>query len=234
MLKPQAVTPSPNPARKTEAKPRRSWAAPLSGGPPRFTPGYSRFVYAMKVILPATAAGLIVLVAAWPSLFPQEGRFRLGYSAIKAIEADDLTMINPRYVGTDRKNRPFMVTADVGRQMMPDRDRMMLERPQADVTLEDGTWLVLSADQGIYARTEETLDLSGAVNLYHDGGYEVRTSEARIDLEAGGASGEAPVEAQGPFGTLNAEGFRLIDKGDRVVFTGKARMVLRPDSGDAP
>ena len=30
-------------------------------------------------------------------------------------------MVNPRYAGTDRSNRPFVVTAAIGRQV-PDRD----------------------------------------------------------------------------------------------------------------
>ena len=40
------------------------------------------------------------------------------------------------------------------------------------------------------------------------------------------ASGDAPVAAQGPFGTLESEGFRLKDRGAVVVFTGRAHAVL--------
>jgi lipopolysaccharide export system protein LptC len=45
-------------------------------------------------------------------------------------------------------------------------------------------------------------------------------------LVAGAAQGNQPVAAQGPFGTLTADGFRLTDRGQVVLFTGKARVVL--------
>jgi lipopolysaccharide export system protein LptC len=47
-----------------------------------------------------------------------------------------------------------------------------------------------------------------------------------VDIKAGDAEGDEPVAAQGPFGTLTAEGFRLRDRGQVVIFTGRARAVL--------
>ena len=38
------------------------------------------------------------------------------------------------------------------------------------------------------------------------------------------------MEGQGPFGYLKAEGFRITDKGGRILFTGKARLELRPEA----
>ncbi len=40
-------------------------------------------------------------------------------------------------------------------------------------------------------------------------------------LQEGSASGDKPVAAQGPFGTLVSEGFRLTERGQVVVFTGR-------------
>ena len=39
-------------------------------------------------------------------------------------------MVNPRYAGIDRLNRPYVVTAAVGRQMPDRNDLMSLEQPQ--------------------------------------------------------------------------------------------------------
>ena len=40
--------------------------------------------------------------------------------------------------------------------------------------------------------------------------------------------GDEPVRGQGPFGTLEAEGFRILDRGKRLVLSGKSRLVLYP------
>ena len=44
--------------------------------------------------------------------------------------------------------------------------------------------------------------------------------------DEGGATGDRPVAAQGPFGTIVSEGFRLENRGQVVVFTGNAKAVL--------
>ena len=183
-----------------------------------------------KVMLPAAAVGLIALVILWPHLRTEDLRFRIGFAAIKSNVDGDPNLLNPRYVGTDEDNQPYAVTADIAKKLDGEGMdvRIGLELPKADITLKDGTWLVLTAENGIYARRNKTLDLSGAVNLFHDSGYEFRTDKAQVDLARGVAEGDRPVRGQGPFGTLNAEGFRLLNKGRTIVFTGKSKMILKP------
>ncbi|HAD85889.1 MAG TPA: LPS export ABC transporter periplasmic protein LptC [Rhodospirillaceae bacterium] len=191
---------------------------------------YSGFVQVAKVMLPAAAVGLIALVILWPHLRTEDLRFRIGFAAIKSNVDGDPNLLNPRYVGTDEDNQPYAVTADIAKKLDGEGMdvRIGLELPKADITLKDGTWLVLTAENGIYARRNKTLDLSGAVNLFHDSGYEFRTDKAQVDLARGIAEGDRPVRGQGPFGTLNAEGFRLLNKGRTIVFTGKSKMILKP------
>jgi lipopolysaccharide export system protein LptC len=47
-----------------------------------------------------------------------------------------------------------------------------------------------------------------------------------VRLREGAASGDRPTMAQGPFGTIHAQGFEIIDRGAVVVFTGRAHAVL--------
>ena len=63
-------------------------------------------------------------------------------------------------------------------------------------------------------------------NGHHDNGTMLLTDEARVEMDAGTAEGDAPVAAQGGFGTLTAEGFRIQDRGAVVIFTGNAHAVL--------
>jgi lipopolysaccharide export system protein LptC len=42
------------------------------------------------------------------------------------------------------------------------------------------------------------------------------------------APGATRVEGQGPFGTLQAEGFRITNEGKRLFFTGKAKLTIHP------
>ncbi|MGB1547287.1 MAG: LPS export ABC transporter periplasmic protein LptC [Alphaproteobacteria bacterium] len=186
-----------------------------------------RYVRVLKLLLPAIAAALVVLVAFWPQLRDRTGEFRLHFTSLGSQEAETVQMINPRFLGIDALDRHYTITA--GRATQLDDSRVNLENPKGDMTLEDGTWIALSANTGIYHKEQQVLDLAGGVNLYHDSGYEFHTEQASIDFQQGTAAGDTATTGQGPIGHIEAEGFRVFDRGDRVLFTGKARLVLYGD-----
>lgn len=189
---------------------------------------YSSFVSMMKLVLPIVAVLLIVLVVIWPHIAVDDLRFRLGFSSLVTDQHEEPSMINPRYFGVDKDNQPFSVAADMAKNILDDTGNLDLEMPKADITLDDGTWLVLTAQTGIYQRLSQSLDLTGSVNLYHDNGYEFRTESASVDLKTGSALGDKPVTGQGTFGVIEGQGFRFIDKGKTVYFTGKSKLIMYP------
>lgn len=221
VAQPESATATPAPA-----------SAPAADQPPRFSGrnGYSRFVGLMKVVLPALAAGLVVLVIAWPQLNINSDRFRLGISHLGFGQPDNLSMVNARFNGIDEKNRPFTITADLATQSSENENLIALELPKADMTLQDGAWLALSARAGQYDQDREQLALNGDVSLFHDNGFEMHTESATIDLAGGVARGEAPVEGQGAPGMIAGEGFEVLDKGQRIIFTGKSRLLIMPEA----
>lgn len=189
---------------------------------------HSAFVGAMKVVLPAVAVGLILLVVAWPQFRSNENSFRIGLANVTPDDSRDLRMVNPRYEGIDKRGEPFTITADSAVKTAPTSDVIELEKPQADITLKRGNWVTLKADYGAYREQDQQLDLIGSVDLFHDDGYEFRTLSARINLVTNYAEGDDPVQGQGPAGDIQSQGFRIYDKGERVVFLGKAHLLLRP------
>lgn len=196
-----------------------------------YDPGYSRFVSMSKLLLPVVAALLIGLIVVWPHVKAVEKQFRMGFASLDVDASEDPSLVNPRYTGANSEGRFFSITADLARTPPADKEVIDLEQPKADLTLEDGTWVVLTAESGIFYRDANTLDLIGNVNVFHDSGYEFSTASAQIDLKTGTASGAEPVEGQGPFGDLQAEGFRMTGKGNTIYFTGKATLFLHPGIG---
>ena len=190
--------------------------------------GYSRFVAAMKLFLPAIAVALVMLVVTWPSIQESLEKLRPKLPRLDLSEARDLRMVNARYSGIDKHHRPYVLTADVARQMPNQNDLMSLEGPKADLTLTNGAWLVLSGDTGVYLSQGQLLDLFGNVTLFHDRGYELTTDTAHVDMASGTAEGHDAVQGQGVFGDVQSEGFRLLDHGQVIIFTGKAKLHLTP------
>lgn len=190
----------------------------------------SRIIAVLKYGLPAIAAITVFLVVIWPQLQPRVDRFRMGLAALQESPDTEPTLINARYEGVDLKGRPFLVTADEVVNLPAEVDKVGLQAPHADLTLRDGGWLSLTAATGVYDKKAELLELSEDVSLFHDGGHQITTSKATIDLVNGNASGTEPVEGHSPFGDLRAEGFRVIDEGRTVHLDGRARMVIYPSA----
>jgi len=189
--------------------------------------GHSRFVQRTKWTLPAVAAALLVLVAIWPQLQAAFEHIRF-VPRIDLSEARRLRMVQPRYSGIDRENRPFVLTADAATQTPRASDIISLDGPKADLTTNSGNWVQLSGDAGTYQSEPQLLDLYGNVELYQDRGNEFHTDSAHIDILNGTAEGHDTIDGHGPFGHITAEGFTLYNHGDVIIFTGKTNLVLLP------
>src|SRR5947209_5124004 len=111
---------------------------------------HSRRVALLKRVLPAIGLALLLLIAMWPRLAPIWERMRFAFPAIDLREARELRMVNPRYAGTDRLGRPYVVTAAVGHQVPDRQDLMSLERARAEMKSHSGADIVVTGDTGIY------------------------------------------------------------------------------------
>jgi len=186
---------------------------------------YSRRVAMMRMALPAIGIVLLLLVAIWPRVAPLFDRLR--FAAIDLKEARELRMMNPRYVGSDRSGHPFIITAAIGRQVPGRDDVMSLDKPRADLQSHNGKTVVVTADSGVYQSNTQFLDLFGHVTLTHENGTQIVTDSARLDSVNNAAEGHDPVEGHGPSGDIKSQGFQVIDKGDIVIFTGTADLLLK-------
>jgi lipopolysaccharide export system protein LptC len=197
-----------------------------------YNDSYTAFVSAMKVALPLLALVLVGLVLMLPQLESTKEKLRASVTEqIKAQDLENLYMVNARYVGTDEKSRTYTLTADSARQVSTESDLVALEGPKADVALGDGHWVALQANAGAYYRKAQSLVLFGDVNIFHDDGYTVRTAEVEMNLKKGTATGTKPVVAHGPLGLLRAKGFKILEKGETVLFTGKSSLTIYLEEG---
>ena len=208
---------------------------PKNGGAPgglppvtRFRSRYTRYVSAMKLVLPVVACTLAVLVVAWPQFDDPRRVSKLKATSVNIDNVGGQRVINARYSGTDRRDRPFVVTAEEALQSDADPENIRLKNPQADLAMQGGTWLAVTAPEGRLRKEGKMLALFGGISLFRDDGYEMRTDRATVNLKDGTAQGNQTVWGQGPFGTLRAAGFKILESGQRVVLTGKSKVTFKP------
>ena len=195
---------------------------------------HRRRVEALKWLLPAIALALTSIIG-WSWFNPSTTSFHIDYSPQDFELSGQDEMLNPRFFGVDNQKQRYTITAEAAMRAAAGNEQVFLIKPTADITVERGDWLALNADQGIYDRDSKTLALSGAVSLYADNGFEMHTDQAEVDLNSGVIESTSAVRGQGPWGLLNANGFKYAHKGDIMHFYGRPTLLLYPDpSGSVP
>lgn len=180
----------------------------------------SRRIGLLRWLLPGLATIILALLVLWPILHSD----KVAQTAAKAIP--NLVIDNLHYSGVDKDQQPYSVLARLATQVPNEKGVIDLDQPQAEVSLKDGAWLAGKARQGRFDQQGNKLWLGGDVEFFHDGGYQVQTDEAQFDIKNNLAWGQKPVLIHGGFGTIEGDGFHLLDKGKVVVITGHAKAVL--------
>ncbi len=180
-----------------------------------------------KLVLPALAACLLASVALWPEI---SGNGPLGAAALRGQPPTPSgEIVDARYRGIDEAGRRFTLTAATATQA--GANRVDLVNPKGDIGAPSGPWFFGEARTGVLDRATRQLDLAGHVMLYRSDGTILTTSAVTVDFANNVAVGNTRVHAQGPFGTLDAQGFSATDGGQVVRFTGPGRLVLRAAGG---
>ena len=177
-----------------------------------------------KLGLPLAAVLLLSAIVLWPEFSRLGEQGRTSFRRIFSVEAESGRMLDPHYRGVDERSRPYTITATWATQASP--NRVDLGDPKGDMVLESGNWLQVQAKQGVFIQRSELLDLSHDVVLYRDDGTTLRTETAAIDVKQGAASSNDRTHAEGPFGTLDSQGFTLTDKAGAIQFQGPAKLVV--------
>jgi lipopolysaccharide export system protein LptC len=188
--------------------------------------GYTRFVRAMRVILPLAAVGLVGLVIAWPDMEKRVEPLRKEELIPDSAANMENELIKPTFQSIDDKEQPFTITADLATQSRDNPDIVNLENPVGDLSMDDGASLAVKAQSGIYQQKDEKLYLKGLVKLSHNSGYTLESEEMRVNMKTREAFSDMDVYVQGPDGTIQATGLEAFSQKGLLIFKGPAKMVL--------
>ncbi|MCB1720517.1 MAG: LPS export ABC transporter periplasmic protein LptC [Rhodospirillales bacterium] len=184
---------------------------------------YSAFIRSLGIALPLIAIAITAIVFSWDILKPNDITTVPDIKTAKTIGKNEL--LNPKFDSVDNKNQPFHITA---RRALQDQNDalMLLDEPMADITLNNGNWLAITARQGAYRQETQRLLLKDNVTLFHDAGYKITTQELDVDMNVGTAQTETSISGHGPLGTLNAKGMHADSKAQTLIFTGPVKLVI--------
>ena len=215
---------------KTPAPPktnRLSFLSPRDSARAAKARGPRKFVSHLIILLPLASILVLLGLLAWPYLNPNK-------ILTKALEkVPDLMIENLNFTDKDSKNQPYSISAAKATRPSGVQNVYDLEKPQGEITLEQGSWIAAKSQYGRFDKDKNQIWLGGNVQIFHDNGLQFTTDELQANLNDRNAWGEKPVLIQGDFGEIRGVGFRLIDSGNVVVVKGPATASLNLHGSDA-
>lgn len=184
----------------------------------------SRLIAVLRTILPAAIALLLVGLASqvvWNGMAAKKGEAREASAPIR--------MINPRFQGRDEQGRSFMIAAREARRDDADLTKIVLDHPNVALGPETATPSRVSAVSGVYTESDRMLRLSGAVRIEDGDGYRFASDGAVVDTKAGTVMGAGSMVGDGPSGQMTADSYEVQERGDRMIFKGGVRAVIKRD-----
>ena len=137
-----------------------------------------------------------------------------------------LQLGKPRFSGTLKDGRAFLITADSAERDAKDENLVHLVSPVLLRGYGSPEASQATAKSGAYREDAHTLLLSDAVRITSAEGYVFDAPQALIDTRTGEVSGQSGIAGGGPKGSTRANSYNVTDKGDRVVLKGRVHTRL--------
>jgi len=161
---------------------------------------------------------------------PTVGGLRLpGDLGKLVIKGTKVTMQQPRLTGFTVDARPYEFTAQSAEQDITKPDFMELHHIDAKIEMQDKSTVSVTSNSGTYDMKAEMLTLNESVHLVSSTGYEVRLTEAVVDVHKGNVVSEKPVWVKLINGVLTANRLDVVDGGNLIRFSEGVSMTIKPD-----
>lgn len=193
----------------------------------------------MKLALILCSFFLVLGLIFWPTLEKTFFDYGQGldekkfYEKVKKSTIQSQEVINPRYVSEDQQHRPYVVAAKKGINQ-EDGGSVKLDTVTASMEVADATGdrLTITSEKGdVTPGKEGVADLEGQVIVSHNQDYTLFTDKAHVDFEKGEIDTDQPVEGQGIYGDVKAEGVRLNSQEKTLHLKGKTKIRIDLQEG---
>jgi hypothetical protein len=180
----------------------------------------SRVVSFWRIILPLAIFAICLALAGWIV-----STSVLRNPVIEVIEATDRLISQPKFYGSDSRERTYLLTALKGLRDAVNRDQYTLEQP--NFNLGGGS---VRADQGIYIKGSTNILLHGHVVAINSAGSRMEAEDAQIDTRTGTVSNTAQpnsgrMSIETSMGKIAADDY-TVEKNGAVHFRGRVRGVI--------
>jgi lipopolysaccharide export system protein LptC len=195
---------------------------------------HSRLVRLLRVGLPlGSALAVLAILVVGTVLDPLRALAKLPVNiGGLVVSGTKITMQQPRFTGFTQDARPYVVTAQQAAQDITSPDKVELENIRAVLDAKENGNVEMVAHSGLFETKADKLTLLQQIVITSPS-YQVRLTEAVINVRTGHVVSEKPIEVSMLQGTLNANRLEMINSGEIVRFEGGVTLVLDRTEADS-
>lgn len=185
-----------------------------------------RIIMVMVWACAAVGAGLIITFLIYSGVFEEAPENPV---ADAREVSETATVGDLKFTGFDKKNQAYSITANSAEQDEEQPNIIYLDQVRAEMKLKrSGDVVFVTADRGTYDTEAETVRLDTNVRLKSTSGYTAELTSADIGLKEGRVKSDDPVKVSTARGTIWANALDMWDKGKRVLFKNRVRVLFQP------
>ena len=134
---------------------------------------------------------------------------------------------NFTFQGIDELNQPFYLHAKKYQKITNNNNKLLFEKPSAEINLKKGKWLTMNAEKGVFDIEKQTLELMENVIFLHSDGEQIDTNNAIIDLKNAKIYGNKKIFGKNETISFSSEGFEVQKTVKNFQLLGKSKINIK-------
>ena len=171
-------------------------------------------------LVPFILSFFFITIFFWPSIYTT-------YDIKKPVLENQEKTQKYTFQGIDEFNQPFFLQAKKYQKIINNENKLLFEKPNAEINLRNGKWLTVIANEGIFDIEKQTLELMGDVLFMHSDGQQIDTNNAVIDLKKAIIYGNKKIFGKNETINFSSEGFKVVKTGKIFLLLGKSKIKIK-------
>ena len=186
---------------------------------------YSKFIKTIKFIFLVISILMLVLII----INNRQNQVKIAGEKFSYTEKIDgsinQVLVKPIFMGLNKKEQPFKVTASKATRFKEESNTFYLENPVGEILIDNDKYF-LSGNNGIYDKNIQELKINGDVKFNNNLDLKFSTTEVLFDFKDQILFGEKAVSGYRNNSKIDSQGIKILNKENKIIFTGKTKLLL--------
>ena len=190
---------------------------------------YSKFIKTIKFVFLGISILMLLLIV----INNRQSQIKIvgdkfSYSE-KIDESINQVLVKPIFMGLNKEEQPFKVTASKATRFKEETNTFYLENPIGEILIDNDKYY-LSGNNGVYDKNIQELKINGDVKFNNNLDLKFSTTEVFFDFKKQVLFGEKDVSGYRNNTKIDSQGIKILNKENKIIFTGKTKLLLKNEN----